>query len=53
MKKFHLNVVAGLFTLYNCVSVQAETTYTFTSFDYTGGDYGTESYDVDGNNIVG
>ena len=53
MKKLHLNVVAGLFNLFICVSVQAARTYAFTSFDYPGGDYGTEFYDIDGNIAVG
>ena len=51
MKKFHLNVFAELFTLSNCVSVQAEL-LNVTTLDVPGAS-NTLAYGIDGSNIVG
>ena len=52
MNKGYFHVIAGSLTLFLCVSVQAATSYTYTSIDYPEAT-ATYAYGIDGDNIVG
>ena len=54
MNKGYFHVIAGSLTLFICVSVQAATSYNYTSFDVDiAGAKNTRAYGIDGSNIVG
>ena len=52
MNKGYFHVIAGSLTLFICVSVQAATSYTYSSIDYPEANE-TYAYGIDGGNIVG
>ena len=52
MNKGYFHVIAGSLTLFICVSVQAATSYTYSSIDYPEATL-TYAYGIDGSNIVG
>ena len=52
MNKGYFHVIAGSLPLFICVSVQAATSYTYTSIDYPGATE-TRAFGIDGSNIVG
>ena len=52
MNKGYFHVIAGSLTLFLCVSVQALTSYTYSSIDYPEANE-TYAFGIDGDNIVG
>ena len=52
MNKGYFHIIAGSFTLFICVTVQASTSDTYTSIDYPGAT-NTSANGIDGSNIVG